>query len=379
MTALARTVIDTCREIAHCSEEPGRITRTFLSPPMRDVHRLLSQWMERMGMSVRVDAAGNLRGLTRPSAPRLVIGSHLDTVPNAGAYDGILGVVIGIALAEIIGRDDRLALEVIGFSEEEGVQMLKSGIGQAIREYGLNPDQLADARLAPEAAAYLEIHIEQGPVLDELGFPLGIVERIMGQSRLSLTFRGQANHAGTTPLALRRDALAGAAEFILSVESTASRDAELRATVGAIQVEPNAGNVIAGSARVSLDVRHGCDDRRHIEVAALLERARTIAESRNLSVETTTLLDQAVVPLDRSLTDRLAEAVAWSAYPVHRMASGAGHDAMILAPHVPSTMLFLRSPGGLSHHPDESVIPDDVDAALAVGTKFIQSLGAACV
>ncbi len=391
MKALSHKVIEICREIATFSEETGRTTRTFLSKPMRDVHRILGDWMERSGMHVRIDAAGNLRGILNRAGSRLIIGSHLDTVPDAGAFDGILGVVLGIALVEALGGDSPVAIEVIGFSEEEGIRFgvpfigsraamglldettLKCGIGDAIRAYGLDPAKMAEARIEP-AAAYLEIHIEQGPVLDQLGLPLGVVEGILGQSRLNVVFRGHANHAGTTPQSMRRDALTAAAEWIARVEFLALSDRELRATVGSIHAEPNAGNVIAGMARCSLDVRHASDDRRHRAVRALVEEAREIGERRGIAVEVENGLDQPAVPMDRDLTARLGRAVEACGYPVHPMMSGAGHDAMIVAPLVPSTMLFLRSPGGLSHHPNESVIPEDVDAALEVGLRFIRDV-----
>jgi allantoate deiminase len=227
MTDLATKVVRICRELALLSENPGRTTRTFLSPPMHDVHRLLSNWMRELGMQVWVDSAGNLRGIHgNPNSRRLMIASHLDTVPNAGAFDGILGVVMGIALVE---TKPALPLEVVGFSEEEGVRFVMPFIGsralagtlsltaeveQAIRDYGLDPAELEKARIAPQVAGYLEFHIEQGPVFDQAGLPLAVVDAIVGQSRWALTFEGHANHAGTTPINLRHDALAAAAEWI---------------------------------------------------------------------------------------------------------------------------------------------------------------------
>jgi len=387
MSALADKVIAACREIAGFSEEPGRTTRTFLSPPMREVHRVLGGWMQLAGMRTWIDAAGNLRGIRTGYGPRLAIGSHLDTVPNAGPFDGILGVVLGIALAELTGG---VPIEVIGFSDEEGVRFgvpfigsravvgtldeatLGRGIGDAIRAYGLDPAEIPAARI--ECSAYLEFHIEQGPVLDDLGLPLGIVEGIVGQSRATLTFQGQANHAGTTPLRLRRDALAAAAEWISRVECLGLSDAQLRATVGSIHCEPNAGNVIPGMVRVSLDVRHASDDRRHRAVRALVDEANEIGARRGVAVQVEHGLDQPATPMDAALTARLARAVAAAGYTSHVMMSGAGHDAMILAPMIASAMLFLRSPGGLSHHPDESVRPEDVDAALETGLRFIRNV-----
>jgi len=223
MSERAAKVIAFCRDLAVCSEEPGRTTRTFLSPPMRDVHRMLGEWMCRAGMEVSIDAAGNLRGVRRGhSKRRLLIASHLDTVPNAGAFDGILGVVLGVALVEAMaGHESGITVEVVGFSEEEGVRfgipfigsravagtldetILTPPVLDAIRAFGLDPGGLPDARLSPDTVAYLEFHIEQGPVLESLGLPLGIVDGIVGQSRLSVTFEGTANHAGTTPMAPR--------------------------------------------------------------------------------------------------------------------------------------------------------------------------------
>ena len=391
MSERANKAIQICRDLALFSEDPGRTTRTFLSPPMHDVHRRLGAWMRQVGMDVSVDAAGNLRAV-RPGSTtrRLAIASHLDTVPNAGAFDGILGVVLGIALAEASG--DGPTIEVIGFSEEEGVRfgipfigsralagtldetILTPPVLDAIRNFGLDPAGLPDARLSPETVAYLEFHIEQGPVLESLGLPLGIVDAIAGQSRLTLTFRGHANHAGTTPMSLRKDALAAASEWIYHVEKVTIREPGLVATVGSITAEPNATNVIPGLARVSLDVRHPCDESRRSSVAEMVTAAEQICERRGIVLDREQRLDQPAVALDAKLRDMLARSVQEAGYPVHRMTSGAGHDAMILAPHVPAAMLFLRSPGGISHHPDESVIPSDVEAAIEVGLRFIQNV-----
>jgi len=394
MSELANKAIQCCRDLARCSEETTRTTRTFLSPPMRDVHRLLGEWMRQVDMKVSVDAAGNLRGV-RASSParRLIIASHLDTVPNAGAFDGILGVVLGVALVEALGDSySGPTIDVIGFSEEEGVRfgipfigsraiagtlddaILTAPVLEAIRAFGLDPAGLPAARLSPETTAYLEFHIEQGPVLESLGLPLGIVDGIVGQSRLTLTFRGRANHAGTTPMSLRQDALAAAAEWICHVEKLALDQPGLVAAVGSIAVEPNATNVIPELVRVSLDVRHSCDETRRSSVADLLSVAQQVCDRRGIALDHQQRLDQPVVTLDAGLREALARAVQSSGYPVHHMMSGAGHDAMILAPHIPSAMLFLRSPGGISHHPDESVIASDVEAAIGVGLRFIRDL-----
>ncbi len=391
MRALANRVIDCCRTLATFTEEPGRITRTFLSPPMRQVHEFLGAWMRVLDMQVWVDNAGNLRGISGETNGRIVIGSHLDTVPDAGAFDGILGVVLAIAIVEAM-REERVkqSIEVIGFSEEEGVRfgvpfigsrafvgtgdVLDPAITAAIRDFGLDPSRIDEACIAPGAAAYLEFHIEQGPVLESLGIPLGVVESIAGQSRLEFVFRGKANHAGTTPMSLRADALVAAAEWILEVERGVV--AGVVATVGRIQVEPNATNVVPGLVRASLDVRHSCNDIREAAVARYTTAAIEIGRRRSVEIAFETRLDQPAVPMHPSLTTMLADAVREAGYPVHRMTSGAGHDAMTIAPVLASTMLFLRSPGGVSHHPSETVLPGDVEAALAVGLSFVATMAA---
>jgi allantoate deiminase len=392
-------VIERCRLLAQFSEEPGVTTRTFLSEPMHAVHAHLLAWMERAGMSVVTDHAGNLRGTypsARPSSPRLFIGSHLDTVPRAGAFDGILGVVLGVALIERLGgRRLPFAIEVIGFSEEEGVRFgvpfigsrafigdvigdiddqLLAMIADAITEFGLDSKRINEARAGDDALGYLEFHIEQGPVLDSLNLPLGIVETIVGQNRFDVLFEGRANHAGTTPMNLRHDALAGASEWIGAVEREARAVPGAVATVGRVNVSPGAGNVIPGSATTSLDVRHAADAVRRDLVTRLLRCSEQIAASRCLTVSWEQRLDQAAVAMDSVLVQLLERAVAATGLPIHRMPSGAGHDAMIVARRMPAAMLFLRSPGGISHHPDESVLAEDVAAALEVGMRFLEEL-----
>jgi len=362
---------------------------------MHQVHAQLRGWMEQAGMSVSIDHAGNLRGFypsARPSAPRLFIGSHLDTVPRAGAFDGILGVVLGVTLVERLGgRKLPFAIEVIGFSDEEGVRFgvpfigsrafigdiddqLLGTMGDAITAFGLDPRRIGEARAGDGALGYLEFHIEQGPALESLNLPLGIVETISGQSRLDVIFDGRANHAGTTPMNLRQDALAGAAAWINTVEREARAVPGAVATVGCIAVSPGAINVIPGSAKASLDVRHAEDAVRHDLVKRLLRCAEQIAAGRCLTVSWTQHLDQAAVAMDSALTQLLERAVAVTGQPIHRMPSGAGHDAMIVARRMQAAMLFLRSPGGISHHPDETVLAEDVGAALEAGMEFLGAL-----
>jgi len=365
--------------------------------------------MRAAGMKVRVDAAGNLRGVlpaAGPGAPRLLIGSHLDTVANAGAFDGVLGVVLGVALVEEVGAawpgdaDLPFAIEVIGFSEEEGMRFAKPFLGslalvggldaatlartdrggvsveEAIRQFGLDPAELPAAVVDDSAFGYLEFHIEQGPVLESEGLALGVVDAIAGQTRMTLAFRGQANHAGTTPMGpLRRDALAAAAEWLVEVERYANECAGLVATVGKVEIRAGAGNVIAGEVEATLDVRHARDEVRKAAVRHYLDYAKIAGAARGVAVVHTASLDQAAVPMDSTLTALLGAAGARSTGREPRlMTSGAGHDAMIVARRVPAAMLFLRSPGGLSHHPDEAVLPGDVEAALATGLEFLRSL-----
>jgi len=399
MMEAAVQAVERCRVLAGFTEEPGFITRTFLSAPMHDVHRCVRQWMESAGLQVRIDAAGNIRGRkgSRKSGC-LYIGSHLDTVPRAGAYDGILGVVLGIGIAGL-KVNLPIDIEVIGFSEEEGVRFgvpfpgslaligeLQNdllarrdaagiSVQDAIRNFGLDPSGIAAAVAKEDALGYFEVHIEQGPVLESLDLRLGVVESIIGQSRFQLTFQGQANHAGTTPMHLRHDALAGAAEWIAAVEREARMTEGLVATVGQCNAAPGAGNVIAGTVQTSLDVRHSNDRIRQSAADRLLQCAKQIAERRGLAVNWITRLEQPSVAMNPAWTDVLAGSVHAAGFSAHRMHSGAGHDAMIVARRMPTAMLFLRSPGGISHHPDESVRLEDVEAALAAGCAFVAKLG----
>lgn len=388
--SLAERSVAMCRTIAGFTETPGSTTRTFLCDAMRDCHATLRGWMESLGMRVWVDAAGNLRGLyagRERESPRLAIGSHLDTVPNAGAFDGVLGVVLGIALVEALdGERLPIEIEVIGFSEEEGVRFgfpfigsrafvgtledsllvredpRGTSVASAIASFGLDPSALADAVFDPRTFAYLEFHIEQGPVLANTGQPIAVVDAIAGQSRATVVFEGEANHAGTTPMSFRRDALTAAAEWILEVE----RRPGAVSTVGKLDIPGAATNVIPGNVVASLDVRHTSDDARRVILAAHLEAGERIAARRGVRFSHSMQLDQGAVPMD----SRLMELI-----DAPRMTSGAGHDAMIIAPFLPSAMIFLRSPNGISHHPEETVLVEDVAAALRAGLQFLRVVG----
>jgi allantoate deiminase len=403
----ARKIIDRCQKLARFSEEPGCITRTFLSPAIRDCHREIAGWLEPLGADVKIDAAGNLRAVypgAAPDAPRLIIGSHLDTVPNGGAYDGALGVVIAIALLEELhGCRLPFAIEVVGFSEEEGIRFGVPFIGsralvgrldeellmckdingismrRAIEEFGLKSAEIPGALANGDALGFLEFHIEQGPVLEQLGHPLGVVETVVGQTRLEITFVGRANHAGTTPMHLRRDAIAAAAECITSVENEAQSVSGLVATVGQFEAKPGATNVIAGEVRLTLDVRHGSDEVRSRAVASLWHHAEEIAARRGLLLKSSMLLDQNAVLMDPFLVAQAAEAIRRAGCKPHMMVSGAGHDAMIMAEKLPSTMIFLRTPSGTSHAPEETVEVEDVARALESGLCLLDLLASSAV
>ena len=400
--AAAERVIARCREIATYTETPGETYRPFLCASARAVQKLVRGWMERAGMSTRVDDVGNLRGVyagMNGGGGRLLIGSHLDTVPNAGAFDGILGVVVGLAVVEEL-RGERLpfGIEVIGFSEEEGVRFGRPFLGSmalagrldaallglvdrdgvsvadALVGFGLDPSRLGEAAGDEGLIGFLEVHIEQGPVLEDEHVALGLVQAIVGQTRLLLTFTGASNHAGTTPMERRRDPVAAAAEWVCTVEVRARSTDGLVATVGSVEAIPGAANVIAAEVVASLDVRHAENVIRVAAVEALVDLAHAAGERRGVSVSIETTMEQAAVPMDRELADALERAATRAGHAAKRMTSGAGHDAMVLAERMPSAMLFLRSPGGVSHHPDERVLPEDVAAAIKTVLEMMRLL-----
>jgi allantoate deiminase len=397
LDALTDEVLARCDALGQISDEPGCLTRTFLSPATKQVHELLETWMRNAGLAVRRDAIGNLIGRHAGTTERVfAVGSHIDTVPNAGKFDGTLGVLLGVAAAKAIAsRSFRRALEVIAFSEEEGVRFRMPYLGsravcgsfdfglldsiddvfgltlsEALRDFGCDPAAIASAAYPPnQLAGFFEAHIEQGPVLESLNLPLGVVTAIIGQNRFWLRFTGHAGHAGAQPMDLRRDALAAAAEFVTAVEQAARATEGARATVGSLTVAPGAINVVPGEVRLSLNVRHETDAIRRRLVEQLLRKARAICDERNLTLSVEPGLGEAAVACDPKMTDRLAA----TAGTAHRMVSGAGHDAGILASRCTVAMLFIRSPGGISHHPDEAVHRSDVRAALDVMIRFVSA------
>ncbi len=395
----AELVVRRCRELALISDEEGRLTRAFAGPAMARANELVGGWMLEAGMEVRVDAARNLVGHlpgVDPDAGTLLLGSHLDTVRDAGAFDGPLGVLAAIAsVARLRAEDVALpfAVDVLGFSDEEGLRFgtaylgsravagtldpalldLTDRDGATLRE-ALDGDPSAASRRGERLLGYCELHIEQGPLLEERGAPVGVVDAIAGATRAELTFTGRAGHAGTVPMALRRDAACAVAELVLAAESVARVEPGLVATVGQLDVRPGAPNVIPGEATASLDVRHADDAVRTAAVAALRACAEEIAAARGVELAWEERLATAATAMDPRLSGLLAGAVAERGLPDMRMASGAGHDAVALAELTPVAMLFVRCAGGVSHHPDESVEVADVAVALDVLDRFLRLL-----
>ena len=401
-TPYAATILARCDELAAISEEDGRLTRRFATPALREAGETVRGWMEAAGMTVRRDAVGNIIGRGPGSGGRtLLIGSHLDTVRDAGRYDGPLGVLVGIACVEVLrdrGATLPYAIEVVVFADEEGTRYGTSYLGsaaftgffedawlerrdddgvtlrEALSEFGGSADAIAGSRRDPaDLIGYYEVHIEQGPALESQDLALGVVTAITGQTGASVTFSGTAGHAGTSPMSLRSDALAAAAEWMLAAESLAREQDGLVATVGRLTVEPGASNVIPGRAELSLDLRHADDAVRGQAGDELRRKAEAIAATRGVAVQWRAA-QSAAVTLSPELTERLAEAVGRAGRPVVRLPSGAGHDAVMLSRLTPAAMLFVRCRGGVSHNPAESVTLEDVAAAIDASVSFLELL-----
>jgi allantoate deiminase len=411
-TDLARTVMQRIEALGKISDDPNCLTRTFCSPAMRRANAVVGSWMREAGMRVRSDALGNLIGhfpavplkskIENRKSRTLLLGSHLDTVRNAGKLDGPLGVLIAVACVQHL-QDSKTKLpfciEVVGFADEEGVRYQSTYLGskvlagkfnlrdlkrldrdgvsmeEAIRDYGGDPRALAKARMdRTRLLGYVEVHIEQGPVLELRNLSVGVVTAIAGQTRMRLTFTGRAGHAGTTPMNLRRDALCAAAEFISTVEDLGLRGRGLVATVGEIVALPGTSNVIPGEVRVSLDVRHAKDSVRERAVVKIEERAAQIARNRQIKISADIVHQSPAVECDRHLSNLLTNGAVRHQLQVPRLPSGAGHDAAAIAAIAPVAMLFVRCKDGISHHPDESVRARDVRTAISVMGDFIERL-----
>ena len=395
-------ILQRCDALARHSELPGGLTRVFLSPQARAAADLVLGWMREAGMQARLDAIGNALGRyegERPAAACLMLGSHLDTVRDAGKYDGMLGVVTAIECVHLLNaREERLpfAIEVVGFGDEEGVRfgttllgsralagtldprVLEStdaqgvSIAQALRDFGLDPQEIPSVRRKRgEVLAYAELHIEQGPVLEAEGLPVGVVSAINGFSRLRATLRGEAGHAGTVPMKLRRDALAAAAECVLAVERIARARPELVATVGRIEARPGAINVIPGEVQFTVDVRAPEDAAREQAVAAVRTEIAVIAEARSIGFEIETLQELGSSACAPWLMAQLERAVAGEGLRCLRLPSGAGHDGMALKAIADIAMLFVRCKRGISHHPAEAISAEDAGTGARVLYRFI--------
>ncbi|WP_037488596.1 allantoate amidohydrolase [Sphingobium indicum] len=390
--------------VAPYSDMEGGLYRGYLNPSYTAAQDALAGWMAQAGMAVYRDAAANLIGRydgTQPGAPALLIGSHLDSVRDGGRYDGPLGIMLGLeAVAALHQSGKRLPfpIEVIAFGDEEGSRfpaaMLTSRAvagtlapealdiadadGVSLSQAGVSlSDYLSAARGPGTTLAYLEAHIEQGPVLEADGLAVGTVTGIAAQLRYQAVIKGMAGHAGTSSMPLRRDAVAGAAEMILAIEKIARADAsDLVATVGRIEALPGAPNVIAGEVRFTIDIRSGEEARRDRAAEAILDALASIANHRDLNYAIQRVHDLPASPCDPALMDLMDAATADAGYPIRRLVSGAGHDAMVMAALCPTAMLFIRCKHGISHNPAEHVDPADADVALQVMLGFIDRLGA---
>lgn len=409
--ARAERIVARIHELAPLSEEEGALTRRYGSPALAAAMARAEAWLQAAGLATQRDALGNLTGRlegAEPGLPALVLGSHLDSVRDAGNWDGPLGVLVALDQAEQAAaraaRGERLpfALEVVAFADEEGLRFPTAYLGsqvwaglwdpaqldlcdadgvtvrEAVLAMGGDPERIGEGARAPGAVlAWCEAHLEQGTRLERAGVPLGVVTAIQGQSRCTAVFHGLAGHAGTTPMDVRRDALLAAAEWALAVEAEARGTADLVATVGRLQVEPGAANVIPGQVLATLDVRHPDDAVRAAATAALEAVARRSAAARGCTLDWRQDTDNAAVQFDPGLRELLHAAAEQSqGAPAPPLPSGAGHDAVPLSRIAPVSMLFVRCRDGISHNPLEHVDTADVAATVAALDRFVQLLAA---
>jgi len=400
----AQRIWDRCEALARISELPGGLTRVFLSEEQRLANELVLGWMREAGMSARLDPIGNVVGRyegERPGLPCLMLGSHLDTVRDAGKYDGMLGVIAAVECVHSLNaRGKRLpfAIEVVGFADEEGVRFNATLLGSravagtfntevlastdrdgvtmraALERFGLNPASIPKAaRRRGEVLAYAELHIEQGPVLEAEGLPVGVVSGIFGANRYTIETEGMAGHAGTVPMTLRSDALAAAAECVLAVERICARTRDLVGTVGKVEALPGAVNVIPGKTRFSLDVRALLDSVRGEAVLDLLAEFDAICKGRGVRVKVTKVHEGTTAACAPGLMGRMAAAIEAEGLRVRELPSGAGHDGMAIIALAPICMLFVRCEQGISHNPAEAVALQDVEVGARVFLRFIEN------
>ena len=394
-------------ELGAISSEPQRLVRLYLSPEHRRAADLTASWMREAGMSVTEDALGTVRGHWRPELKRrLLIGSHIDTVIDAGRYDGPLGVVAGIlAVRELSARNVALpfGIDVLAFGDEEGSRFRTTlagssacagvfdrsslafpdrngvSLGDAIKAYGKNVDDIVAAAYDPaDVVGYVEVHIEQGPVLEAQNLPLGVVTGIVGQSRMRVIVIGEAGHAGTVPMHMRHDALTGAAELMLLIEQTAleNQDDGMVATVGRIEASPGATNVIPGRVGFSLEFRSSSDAKRKAAIEQVKADAQRIGMRRRLEFAFEPFHETDTTACTPSLQDLMAGAIGSLGYKAIRLPSGAGHDAQVIARLCPMAMLFVRCRGGISHNPAEFASAADMGLAVEALVRFIEMFAA---
>ncbi len=399
----AQRIMQRADQVASNSAVQGNITRVYLSAEQRTTHELLEKWMQKAGLETWQDSVGNLWGrkvAPHPTLPTLIVGSHSDTVINAGKYDGILGILLAIEAVDALrGHDLPFHVDVVAFADEEGTRFntgligssavagcfnpawleLKDGNGvtvaDAMHHFGLLPAFAgSDHRQSKDVLAYLEVHIEQGPQLEEQDRAVGVVTGVAGAKRYQFTLAGQAGHAGTVPVTMRRDALCGAAEMILAIEGYAVEH-QLVATVGKCDTLPNTVNVIPQQVTFTLDIRSRSQALLEQSSTTLLEVLRSIAHRRNLHLEQDTLYEASAVPCSEALQHKWADCVEKeTGQQAVYLPSAAGHDAMVMAQLADIGMLFVRSEKGISHHPQESVREQDVAIAVNCLTDMIKTL-----
>jgi hydantoinase/carbamoylase family amidase len=402
---------DAIAELAGFNDDPaaGGITREVYTPTYAAALDRVAGWMREAGLEPRLDAVGNLFGRwagSDPDAPLVLTGSHVDTTLNAGRYDGVVGVLGAIAAVHLLraaGTAPRRSIEVVAWAGEEprfgtGCVGSRAAAGHltradldrlcdrdgismaaALRGAGFDPDRLEEARIDPAAiSALVELHIEQGAVLEEGGEPIGVVEAIAAPHDFRVTLRGAATHAGATPMRLRRDALAGAADAMLALEriARASGSGTTVGTVGVLRMLPGAINVVPGEVELDVDVRDSDRAAREQVVEAMLAETRAIAARRGLEVDVEPIVDDAPVACDPRVVEAAAGAAEELGLPFRRMTSGAYHDAMVIGSRVPIGMVFVPSAGGISHHPDEYTAPDDVERGVRVLAGTLARLAA---